>query len=137
MNGRHRTIISLLFCSLVLVGASCQASPSTDQYPMPHVGGVAEFQEYPHWQISGQVTVVDERTLRFEHFTFHGDKLTAELRLQKNRHDVATLKDLTNQQYQDATFDLPLPDSVTLRDFNLVTIVSFDIGSPVSGARFK
>lgn len=123
---------------IFLLGASCQrVSSEHDTFPQPRVGSMATFQEYPRWQISGTVKVQDEHTLRFENFTFHGDKLTAQIRLQKDRQAVALLKTITGETYDMATFDLPLPDGTTVQDFNLVTIVSLDLQAPVSGAKFN
>lgn len=132
-----REFLLVTILALLLVGAGCQTKSSGDTYPQPRIGSVATFQIYPHWRIIGSVRVVDSRTLRFHNFYFHGDGLRAEIRLQKNDARVATLKDIRTMTYDDATFDLALPDNITLDDFNLVTVFAPDMGAPVSGAVFS
>lgn len=87
--------------------------------------------------MSGKVSVVDERTLRFDDFTFRGGELRAELRLQRNRIKVAVLKDITRETNDQAGFDITLPAGVSVQDFNVVTVYSPDLGTPVSGAEFR
>lgn len=132
----RRTVIVFVFALLLIVAAGCREKPH-DAFPYPAVGSVAEFQPYPHWHVSGRVRVLDERTLRFEDFTFSGDATEAEIRLKNGHEKVATLKVITGETYDHATFDLPLPDRVTLQDFNLVSVHSVDFGEGLSGAAFR
>ncbi|MBI4093147.1 MAG: DM13 domain-containing protein [Candidatus Kerfeldbacteria bacterium] len=127
-------ILASLF---VLLGAGCQPRSSADVFPQPKVGSVAIFQEHPRWNIRGIVSVVDERTLRFERFSFTGDGLRVDLRLQKNKTLVAILRDITTSVYDNSSFEVKLPDGVTVNDFNLVTVFSPDLGTSVSGAEFS
>ncbi len=128
--------------AIFLLGVACQRPQGgyggrADVFPQPTVGSVATFQEYPRWQVGGTVTVLDERTLRFENFSVNNlDHVPAELRLQRDRQKVAVIRDLTDASFDDATFDVALPDRLTLADFNLVTVYNLVMGTPVSGARF-
>lgn len=106
-------------------------------FPQPRAGSIATFQAYPRWKVSGSVNIVDESTLRFENFSFHGGELRAELRLQQDRNKVAVLKDITHETYDQATFDVTLPTGVSVQDFNVVTVYSPDLGTPMSGAEFS
>ncbi|MBI4426164.1 MAG: DM13 domain-containing protein [Candidatus Kerfeldbacteria bacterium] len=131
-----RPFFVILTSVFLLLGAGCQARRGGEQYPYPDVGSVGAFQEYRRWGITGGVTVVDQRTLRFNNFSFNGGELKTEIRLQRERNKVATLKDITGQTYTDAAFDLTLPEGVGLDDFNLVTVFVPELGAPVSGAEF-
>lgn len=129
-------LIAIAVTSLLL-GAGCQrVQVSRDAFPQPVVGSTGTFQEYPRWNVSGRVTVLDDTTLRFEDFTYHGDRLPSFLMLLKDRKNIGTLTELTGLRYDRASFDLPLPDGVAVGDFNLVVIYSPDIGAPVSGVKF-
>lgn len=108
-----------------------------DAFQFPQVGSTATFQQYPRWGITGGVRALDERTLRVEHFSFNGGELKTEIRLQRDRAKVAVLKDITGQRFDDAAFDLALPEDVSLKDFNLVTVFAPELGAPVSGASFS
>ncbi len=132
-----RTSIALAVVMMALVGAACQRQPSGDVFPQPRVGSIGVFQPYPHWNVSGYVRVVDEQTLRFEDFSFKGEGLTVQLRLQKDKAKVAVLRDISGLTFDRETFDVEVPDGLSLNDFNLVTIFSPDLGTPLSGAEFR
>lgn len=129
-------MIATAILVLVLVGAACQRKASTDVFPPPRTGAVGIFQPYPHWNVSGRVRVIDERTLRFEDFSFKGDGLTVQLRLQQDKAMVAVLQDISRLTFDRQTFEVEIPDDVSFNDFNLVTVFSPDLGTPLSGAKF-
>lgn len=132
----RRLLVTGMVLSTLMVTAACGNNTTTEQFPVPTVGSSGTFQYYPQWEVSGTVTVANAQTLHFTHFTFHGDGLTAILRLQKNDRDVAELMTITDSSYTDATFDVSIPATVGLNDFNVVTVFSPSISSPVSGAAF-
>lgn len=129
--------IGIALTVILLLGTACQRQPSDDVFLNPVVGSVAVFQPYPRWNVSGEVHVVDETTLRFVDFTFNGGEFTTQIRLQKNKSNVAVLKDITDEAFEAETFDIALPGGITLDDFNLVTVYSPPLGVAVSGARFR
>ncbi|MFH0829216.1 MAG: DM13 domain-containing protein [Candidatus Kerfeldbacteria bacterium] len=130
-------IVSVVTALVLFIGAGCSVNKTDDTFATPRVGSTATFQEYPRWGISGTVTVVDARTLRFDDFSYHGDtSVPAEIRLQKNFNKVATLKDLTDQTFDHATFLLAIPNTVALSDFDLVVVFSPAFNTSVSGAAF-
>lgn len=129
-------ILTSLFLT-VFLGAACQPQRNADFFPQPHIGSVAVFQEYPRWNIGGRIVVIDERTLRFEDFSFNGGELKTEIRLQKDRNNVAVARDITGKTFSKETFDLELPEGMTIEDFNLVTVYVPIMGTPVSGAEFR
>jgi len=131
-----RAVAVFVVASMLLVGAGCHLRCG-DQFPNPAVGSTAAFQEYPRWGIGGSVTVVDAKTLRLDDFSFHGEGLTVDLRLQRGDKLVAVLADLTAKTYDHAAVDLAIPDDVALSDFNLVTVYCPAFSSPVSGAMFR
>ena len=109
---------------------------STSTFPSPQVGSVGTFADYPRWGIKGQARILDERTINIENFYLTGAEMPVEIRLQKDSRHVATLIDLTGQTFDDANFELKLPESVDLGDFNVLTIFSPTLGAPLSGAAF-
>ncbi len=122
--------------AVTLVGAGCQLQRG-DQFASPTVGSTATFQGYPRWDISGSVTIVDARTVRLSDFTFHGEGLKVDLRLQNGDKLVAVLEDVSLKTYDHATVDMTIPGDIALSDFNLVTVYCPALGSPVSGASFR
>jgi len=129
--------IGILGLALLLGAAGCRSgATSGDAFPQPVVGSSGRFQEYPRWNVSGQVVVVDPTTLRFEDFTFHGDNLTARVLLNRDQQTAAFLMDLTGRTYDRATFNVPLPDGIQVDDFNLVMIFAPELGTAASSVRF-
>lgn len=132
------TVLVLCAALLVLiVGAGCKPRPSGDAFPYPEVGDVATFQAYPRWGIGGTVTVVDARTLRVDDFSFHGEELSVVIALQRDSTVVAILKDISSERYDRASMTFPIPEGITLQDFNLVTVFARVLGTPVSAASFR
>jgi len=131
-----RVIIVSVAAAMMLVGAGCRLQQG-DQFAYPTVGSTATFQAYPHWGIAGTVTVVDAHTLRLDDFSFHGEGLAVDIRLQRGDTRVAVVADLTTKSYDHATVELAIPEDVALTDFNLVTVFCPALSSPVSGAAFK
>ncbi len=130
-----RVIAAVVVTSMLLAGAGCRLERD-DQFPSPAVGSTATFQEYPRWDISGSVTVVDAHTVRLNDFTFHGEGLTTDIRLQRGDKLIKVLSDISATTYDHATVDLTIPNTVALSDFNLVTVYAPALSSPVSGASF-
>lgn len=95
-------------------------NPSTH----PLVGTTAEFSNFSH-DISGTLTVLDDRTLQMTNFSYDGGGPAVYFYLGTDgnyRNGVAVGPMLNGRQYNNETLTIPLPDNITLDDFNGVSV---------------
>ncbi len=114
----------------------------TGAIPMPEltetadlVGAVAVLQPKAHG-VSGQVTIIDEQTLRISQFNYDGLGPLVFVYVAKDNDFIngeAIGQELASMPYENATFDVSLPSHISLMDFNSVSIwcvqFSADFGS--------
>lgn len=98
--------------------------PNTATHPL--VGTTAEFSNLAH-DISGTLTVVDDRTLRVDNFNYDGGGVVVFFYTGTDgNYSGANARELGPQlngrPYNNETITLTLPDDLTLDDFNSVSV---------------
>lgn len=90
----------------------------------PLVGRSAEFSNFAH-DISGTLTVLDDRTLEISNFNYDGGGVTVFFYTGldgdfRNGREIGP--QLNGRPYNDETIILTLPDDITLDDFNGISV---------------
>jgi len=91
----------------------------------PRVGKVAVLRTNSTYGVSGRVVIADERTLRFENFSYSGDgpdvRIYVGIDMDFIGGEVIT-DSISDRVFDNETWEVPLPDDVTLDDFNSISI---------------
>ena len=91
----------------------------------PRIGRVAVLRNSPTYGISGRAVIVDERTIQLQNFNYNGSGPDVRVYLGVDNDFIngpIITGPINGTVRQNATVDLPLPDDVTLDDFNSISI---------------
>ncbi len=104
----------------------------------PRIGQVATLRNNPTYGLSGRAVILDARTIRLENFNYTGGGPDVRVFVGQDEsfvNGIIISSQINGQTYQDATLDFPLPEGVTLDDFDSISIwctiflISFSEGS--------
>ncbi len=90
--------------------------------------------------VSGSATIVDARAIRVAGFNAAGTAPGMDLRVglsSRPRREFRVLRVLGRQNASNATYDLTLPDGVTLNDFDTFTVWCFEFNVLIAEGRFQ
>ncbi|CAM2069603.1 DM13 domain-containing protein [Sulfidibacter corallicola] len=91
----------------------------------PRIGTVATLRNSATYGISGRAVIVDERTIRLENFSYNGGGPDVRVYLGLNNDFVngPIISDsLSGTVFNNETLELTIPESVSLDDFNAISI---------------
>ncbi len=91
----------------------------------PRIGRTAVFRNNPTYGISGRAVIVSERLIRLEQFNYNGAGPDVRVYLGvggRFTNGIIITDSINGVPRQNATVELPLPDDVTLDDFDSISI---------------
>jgi len=91
----------------------------------PRVGRVAMLRENSTYGISGRAVIASENLIRLEQFTYSGGGPDVRVYLGVDdsfANGIVISGTISGTPYQNATLEFPLPEGVTLDDFNSISI---------------
>jgi len=140
-------VLALAAAVVMCMGALCNeyANPLLPQTECgnddPRIGQTATWDEKFH-NIRGTLRIVDNCTIVIEHFTYDGIALDARIMGMKGDEDCDTGTTLTEDirrqgGYNDETFTIALPQSVTLDDVERIGLCCAPVGFTFTQDSFK
>lgn len=136
-SGQLRYGAMVLLAALAVTGLVPEAHA---QELYPRAAWEADLPRGGH-NVDGLVTIVDERTLQVEHFTYDGTAPLVYFYLGASNDDVAfenglRLDPILDREYSDESLVLKLPASETLDSYNAISVWCVEFSVSFSSASF-